>query len=196
MGVYCDTGRPQQPSPSSAQPSSASLTTAWRVVTGTVPKIVGETLGRWANKVVMAIPVPDSAVDMAMGVGEEVGAWNKKEGDVVAELYENQRWWAGPGWTSNLLNLERPPFSDITGVTSHPSLTAITDPAPGWAWTTESWTLDLTWTTVDAEGWEYSDHTWNSKTSQPTIFSLTRRRKWVRGMRKVEEVNAGAKKRN
>ncbi|KAI9098884.1 integral peroxisomal membrane peroxin-domain-containing protein [Phlyctochytrium arcticum] len=98
-------------------------------------------------------------------------------------VFENQRWWAGPGWISRLLPSERPPWSDITGTIACPTLADHQLPGPDWEWDDPTWQLDDEWAETDRDGWVYSDHNWGNRSSQPAVISLTRQRRWIRGMR-------------
>ncbi|KAI8823093.1 Peroxin/Dysferlin domain-containing protein [Fimicolochytrium jonesii] len=100
---------------------------------------------------------------------------------MVVSLFENQRWWAGPGWISHLLAEERAPWSDHSGAMSCPSPDDYTLPH-GWTWHDDDWRCDTSWGTTDPEGWVYSDHKWMNPTPTAGLVSLTRRRRWVRTM--------------
>ncbi|KND02589.1 uncharacterized protein SPPG_03046 [Spizellomyces punctatus DAOM BR117] len=101
---------------------------------------------------------------------------------VTVAVFENQRWWAGPGWIPHLLPTERPPWSDSTGKIVCPTLADHKLPGPGWAWADLDWKVDADWMPTDTEGWVYSDHNWLHPSGQPGLVSLTRRRRWVRSM--------------
>ncbi|KAJ3204182.1 peroxisome- protein [Dinochytrium kinnereticum] len=156
-------------------------TRVWRAITSTIPKVVVRKVLSVLTSIVTSIPVPDSAVDLAPEFldGKDGGSSGVT---TMAELFENQRWWAGPGWTPHMLKIERPSWSDDSGQVERSSKSDITDPAPGWIWTADEWELDLSWASTDSDGWVYTDHNWMSPTGQANIFSLTRRRKWIRPM--------------
>ncbi|KAJ3150365.1 peroxisome- protein [Geranomyces variabilis] len=99
---------------------------------------------------------------------------------VTVSLFENQRWWAGPGWIAHLLSQERTPWSDAAGTVSYPPPTEYQAPR-GWAWI-DDWRIDGEWFATDSEGWVYSDHKWMMPTPHAGLNSLTRRRRWVRTM--------------
>ncbi|KAI8802128.1 integral peroxisomal membrane peroxin-domain-containing protein [Cladochytrium replicatum] len=119
----------------------------------------------------------------------------------IVEVFENQRWWAGSGWTSNLLHKDPPRWSDDTGHFVYQPVSEYPLPGLNWEW------VDY-WKTCGKDerqndGWEYlydlcfvcirtvcfndfvcSDNDWKNPTPQPTMASLTRRRKWIRYMRR------------
>ncbi|KAJ3176516.1 peroxisome- protein [Geranomyces variabilis] len=99
---------------------------------------------------------------------------------VTVSLFENQRWWAGPGWIAHLLSQERTPWSDAAGTVAYPPPTEYQVPQ-GWAWV-DDWRIDGEWFATDSEGWVYSDHKWMMPTPHAGLNSLTRRRRWVRTM--------------
>ncbi|RUS14673.1 integral peroxisomal membrane peroxin-domain-containing protein, partial [Endogone sp. FLAS-F59071] len=117
----------------------------------------------------------------------------------VMSLYENQRWWAGSGFTPQLLRAERDPWSNISGTRSLPHKEDVLPPA-GYTWLDAEWVLDKAgpWTDEqsgvttlvepDEGGWVYTDHRWenprraNAKDKE-SGKSLTRRRRWVRRAR-------------
>ncbi|RUS31019.1 integral peroxisomal membrane peroxin-domain-containing protein [Jimgerdemannia flammicorona] len=132
----------------------------------------------------------------------------KKQNSVnVVSVFENQRWWAGSGFTPQLLRNERGPWSDISGTRTLPAKED--QPAPaGHAWVDGEWTLDETgpWTDEgtgvttlvepDEGGWVYTDHRWeNPKRAdakeKDSGRSLTRRRRWVRRARLTGEALGG-----
>ncbi|CAO3596194.1 unnamed protein product [Absidia cylindrospora] len=114
-------------------------------------------------------------------------------------LYENQRWWTGTGYTSQLLRSERTPWSNITGTEPLPSKENMPPPSH-YQWVDDDWQLDMTgpWSDeilglvsiieCDEKGWVYTDHKWANPKSRPDALqgekdnarSLTRRRRWYR----------------
>ncbi|KAJ3323366.1 hypothetical protein HDV06_001886 [Boothiomyces sp. JEL0866] len=112
-------------------------------------------------------------------------------------LYENQRWWAGVGWVSALLQNERKAWSDGTGTITLPSkdnyeLPAVEDftdlaavKSGKFEWIDEDWELDTKWTETDEQGWVYTNQSWGNPKPNRILGSFTRRRKWVRHMRLV-----------
>mmetsp|Transcript_54851 Transcript_54851/g.151182 ORF Transcript_54851/g.151182 Transcript_54851/m.151182 type:complete len:1189 (-) Transcript_54851:129-3695(-) len=94
---------------------------------------------------------------------------------------------------SNVVPMHRPPYSDETGRIEVDILDKNDVQAPeGYQWATE-WASDLTYTRCDAEGWSYalnfsllSVHMRQRRSlSQPTNWSLVKRRKWFRIMRVI-----------
>ncbi|KAJ3093848.1 hypothetical protein HDU97_008937 [Phlyctochytrium planicorne] len=130
-------------------------TKLWLAITNTIPKAVSEKLARFTTNIITSIPVPDSAVDLApmiLSQGNDTAVANF----VFAELFENQRWWAGLGWTTQMLKMERPPWSDEAGEVERHSKDDISEPAPGWIWVSDDWELDKSWQNADQNGWIYS----------------------------------------
>lgn len=116
-------------------------------------------------------------------------------------LYENQRKWLGIGWTSNLLNYERAPWTDEFLNESPPpedfKLPDYNEDGEDlvWRWVDTNWRLDLTndgaltlknpnkRTKVDPspdDGYVYYDNTWKRATSEDSFGKYTRRRRWLR----------------
>ncbi|ORY07830.1 Pex24p-domain-containing protein [Basidiobolus meristosporus CBS 931.73] len=101
--------------------------------------------------------------------------------DVV--LFENQRWWAGLGWVTNMLSSERTSWSDETGeVPMEPKETFQLQ--RGQKWEDAEWSIINDWreSGADEEGWVYTDHYWKNPRAKPSFTSVTRRRMWVRAM--------------
>ncbi|KAI9314471.1 hypothetical protein BX666DRAFT_1862360 [Dichotomocladium elegans] len=62
---------------------------------------------------------------------------------IVVSVYENQRWWAGSGYTSQLLRSERGGWSNLTGSEPLPQKDELPAP-PSYQWDeNEGWELDL-----------------------------------------------------
>ncbi|KAI9496012.1 hypothetical protein BDB00DRAFT_882235 [Zychaea mexicana] len=66
---------------------------------------------------------------------------------VEVSVYENQRWWAGSGYTSQLLRSERAGWSNLTGSEPLPGKDEMPAPA-SYEWGETGWELDITgpWT--------------------------------------------------
>ncbi|KAI8991738.1 hypothetical protein BDF20DRAFT_846156 [Mycotypha africana] len=65
-------------------------------------------------------------------------------------LYENQRWWAGVGYTSQLLRLERSAWSNITGTEPLPTKEDMPPPTNyEWDHNDNGWQLDTTGPWID-----------------------------------------------
>ncbi|KAI8620373.1 integral peroxisomal membrane peroxin-domain-containing protein [Chytriomyces sp. MP71] len=168
-----------------------------------VPKVLWRRAVQLAERVVTDLPLPDSIVDAvaASGIGwsyakdssssstheASVKEVDQEDPDnITVEVFENQRWWAGPGWTSQMLTEERSPWSDAAGaIKLIPASHTNAPPLAHHVWTDPDWHLDTRWTGTDADGWVYSDHTWSKSAAAPGITSLTRRRRWTRRMRAV-----------
>ncbi|KAJ3315737.1 hypothetical protein HDU76_002131 [Blyttiomyces sp. JEL0837] len=159
-------------------------TVLWQLITSTIPRSVVLFFRRLLAALVKAIPLPDAMVDLGPKLVELEEDLGKKSEIVIVEVYENQRWWAGPGWTSHMLQGERSAWSDETGMSLQPPRSDDdAPPLPGWEWVAKSWTLDTEWSATDEKGWVYSDHNWQSPSPTAGLMSLTRRRRWYRSMR-------------
>ncbi|KAL1924382.1 uncharacterized protein VTP21DRAFT_7417 [Calcarisporiella thermophila] len=123
----------------------------------------------------------------------ETGVKYLEEGARISvEVFENQRWWAEVGFTSQLLGKgmdgawtdemgkRRPPKDDI-------------EPPRGYAWSEEKWHMATQeWAQnkygggvrPDSDGWVYFDRTWQKPREESAMGGLevwpTRRRVWVR----------------
>ncbi|ORZ09193.1 Peroxin/Dysferlin domain-containing protein [Absidia repens] len=125
------------------------------------------------------------------------------------EVYENQRWWLGANWTSNMLSTERGPWTDnqLTAISSKEEFklpqpvekTAITGQRNDvkqvtiktWNWADSDWWVDMTGELdgrVDHGGWEYGNNAWHHLTGMPAMQTFTRRRRWCRRARLVERL--------
>ncbi|CAG8493913.1 1477_t:CDS:2, partial [Cetraspora pellucida] len=116
-------------------------------------------------------------------------------------LCENQRWWLGLDWTTNLFPNERPPWSDEYNepvndkdtfeLPQHKEMITPEDPNTRktieWEWVDPSWWIDYGGA-VDKEGWEYFDNRWNNPSSKSAFRRYTRRRKWARTARMIETI--------
>lgn len=125
-------------------------------------------------------------------------------------ICENQRKWLGIGWTANLLNYERAPFTDeFLNETQPPDEFVLPEYTQGqslagmpnseddlvWRWIDKTWRLDLTndgsltlknhdkKTVANPnrdEGYIYYDNVWKKPSSEDSFGKYTRRRRWVR----------------
>ncbi|KAG9307486.1 hypothetical protein G9A89_017316 [Geosiphon pyriformis] len=132
---------------------------------------------------------------------------SKTSADLVFRfvLYENQRWWLGLDWTTNLFPNERPPWSDEYNEPTNnknsfqlppPSIQLTASPdepnmlirkTEEWRWVDSEWWVDLDGD-VDKEGWEYADNRWKHFSGKGGFRRYTRRRKWVRAAQLVETI--------
>jgi hypothetical protein len=135
---------------------------------------------------------------------------NKEENKSCTDLifrfviYENQRWWLGLDWTTNLFLNERPAWSDEYNEPTNPkssfelppTSTIIETPENSnvlikktmeWKWENSDWWIDYDGD-VDKDGWEYADNRWNNFSSKGGFRKYTRRRKWVRTARLIETI--------
>ncbi|CAO3654567.1 unnamed protein product [Mucor hiemalis] len=109
---------------------------------------------------------------------------------IQISIYENQRWWAGSGYTSQLLRSERSGWSNITGLEPLPPKDDMPSPMH-YTWADDDdWHLDTTGPWVDdaleivvscafsnsairtliecdEDGWVYSDHRWSNPRNRP-----------------------------
>lgn len=132
----------------------------------------------------------------------------KKNADLIFQfvVYENQRWWLGLDWNTNLFPQERPAWSDeynesvpstdmftlpppSTTLTIHPSETSkYIRRTMSWCWADDTWRIDRESRPVDSDGWEYGNNRWEKLTPASSMGKYTRRRRWIRAARLVEEV--------
>ncbi|CAG8607581.1 1854_t:CDS:2 [Paraglomus occultum] len=131
------------------------------------------------------------------------GSKNSTEMVYSFVLYENQRWWLGLDWTTNLFPNERPAWSDEYNEATNnkdsfqlpPPDTSITVPQDNpnvmvrktteWRWVDPDWWIDMDGN-VDKDGWEYADNHWKNFTGKGGFRRYTRRRKWIRTARCIE----------
>ncbi|OBZ82953.1 Peroxisomal membrane protein PEX30 [Choanephora cucurbitarum] len=134
---------------------------------------------------------------------------DKKKGSQVEmifqfEVYENQRWWLGVNWTTNMMPSERTPWTDnqLKPIASKediklPESTLQEQPENGctiskvWSWVDGDWWVDMTGelqNKVDHNGWEYGNNAWKQTSGTPGMQTFTRRRRWCRRARLVEHV--------
>ncbi|KAI9312992.1 integral peroxisomal membrane peroxin-domain-containing protein [Zopfochytrium polystomum] len=179
-------------------------TPVWDAVVVGIPTMLRDKSYSLVAAVVRAIPIPDAIG----GVGSTspmrpttttttaaAAITAAQDATATAEIFENQRWWAGPGWTPHLLQGERDAFSDASGAAVARPTSDAEPPAgrgPGWAWSDAAWTVDFAWARTDAEGWVYSDHQWGAPSDRQGVAALTRRRRWVRKMQQVAAAGGGA----
>ncbi|OAD08382.1 hypothetical protein MUCCIDRAFT_105347 [Mucor lusitanicus CBS 277.49] len=102
------------------------------------------------------------------------------EVSLLFEIYQNQRYWFGLGWTESLLQSEREPWTDnqlkpiiskdeyklpketrstLQDLDTHVKRTII----KSWVWTDRDWWIDMTGELedkVDRDGWQYGDNGW------------------------------------
>ncbi|KAJ1566345.1 hypothetical protein HK405_010176 [Cladochytrium tenue] len=103
----------------------------------------------------------------------------------VVEVYENQRWWAGREWTTQMQPRERPPWSDGLGnAVQRPLVTKEPPRKPGWEWVDSVWFIDQDWAPTDDEGWVYCDTNWSASSASASAGAtlVTRQRRWIRRM--------------
>ncbi|KAI9345626.1 integral peroxisomal membrane peroxin-domain-containing protein [Obelidium mucronatum] len=168
-----------------------------------LPKVLYRRGVMVGESVVRGLPLPDSVVDFSVGqyawgvgdcassneakaeVDENLEEQQGSIAKVTVELFENQRWWAGPGWTATMLGEERASWSDGPGTTKLIEKSAGSAPLQGYEWDDDDWILDFDWTATDSDGWVYSDHNWTNPSKSAGITSLTRRRRWIRLMKEA-----------
>lgn len=125
------------------------------------------------------------------------------------EVYENQRWWLGVNWTTNMMPSERDPWTDnqLKPIPSkehfklpEPSIKTITFTNSNnqhvkrttnkvWSWADGDWWVDMTGELqgkIDHNGWEYGNNAWKQMSGLPGMQTFTRRRRWCRRARLVE----------
>ena len=95
------------------------------------------------------------------------------------QIYENERWWVGAGWSPPMLT-ELSHFSDMTGQLAAPK-ESFKLQSSMFQWVDE-WKVDKSFREVDSDGWEYGDANWQNWKRKPSWNSFTRRRKWIRQM--------------
>lgn len=124
------------------------------------------------------------------------------------EVFENQRWWLGVNWTTNMMPSERGPWTDnqLKPIVSkeefelpEPTVKTTTQTVNDkviertlhkvWSWADGDWWVDMTGELqgkIDHNGWEYGNNAWKQLTGMPGIQTFTRRRRWCRRARLVE----------
>eukprot|EP00276_Gloeochaete_wittrockiana_P010746 CAMPEP_0184647016 /NCGR_PEP_ID=MMETSP0308-20130426/3860_1 /TAXON_ID=38269 /ORGANISM="Gloeochaete witrockiana, Strain SAG 46.84" /LENGTH=557 /DNA_ID=CAMNT_0027077613 /DNA_START=1211 /DNA_END=2888 /DNA_ORIENTATION=- len=102
-----------------------------------------------------------------------------RSGPLRVETYENQRWWAGLGWSEKLLPRDPPHYSDKMGKYSRPQVAFKL--LQGYVWTSE-WTLDFDGREEEHGGWHYGNNQWCDWSPSEGEARSTRRRKWTRSM--------------
>ncbi|KAL0096429.1 integral peroxisomal membrane peroxin-domain-containing protein [Phycomyces blakesleeanus] len=123
------------------------------------------------------------------------------------EVFENQRWWLGMGWTTNMMPSERTAWTDnqLMPILSkekfdlpepteaNPTMRVIT--SKSWSWADSEWWVDMTKELdgkIDRNGWAYGNNAWHLFTSSPGLGTYTRRRRWCRRARLIERINEKA----
>ncbi|KAI7891511.1 Peroxin/Dysferlin domain-containing protein [Mucor mucedo] len=124
------------------------------------------------------------------------------------EVFENQRWWLGVNWTTNMMPSERSPWTDnqlkpipakeefklpestvktSTHTVNNEIIKRTTNKV--WSWADGDWWVDMTGELagkIDHNGWEYGNNAWKQMSGLPGIQTFTRRRRWCRRARLVE----------
>ncbi|KAJ3344157.1 hypothetical protein HDU83_005383 [Entophlyctis luteolus] len=133
-----------------------------------VPKVVWRRTYEIMEAAVQGMPLPDSVVDLSQRFGwSKMAAASRTESNddadctlrqrIMVEVFENQRWWAGAGWTPNMLDSERSAWSDDSGLAKLAQKSPDSaPPLPNHIWIDEDWILDGDWAAVDEEGWVYT----------------------------------------
>ncbi|CEO99827.1 hypothetical protein PBRA_007561 [Plasmodiophora brassicae] len=112
---------------------------------------------------------------------------------VVVHTYENQRFWLGRGWLSQMLPTDRPTWSDADGneelPRDHPAFDLPSD--RHWVWE-GPWKIDKgqlrppdLGPCVDANGWEYAHDFPRQYTHKRRWTDNVRRRRWYRVRRLI-----------
>ncbi|KAI9204667.1 integral peroxisomal membrane peroxin-domain-containing protein [Polychytrium aggregatum] len=123
----------------------------------------------------------DSAVELSHSDDDSGPTQSNR---ITIDVFENQRW-TNFKWTSRLGPNERASWSDRTGKIQQPSRSTIELPSDEWRWDGE-WEMDCKWGECDQNGWQYSDHHWQCPSPTQLIVSLTRRKRWIRSMIRVD----------
>ncbi|KAG1152377.1 hypothetical protein G6F37_000211 [Rhizopus arrhizus] len=134
---------------------------------------------------------------------------NRSEMIFQFEVFENQRWWLGVHWTTNMMPNERGPWTDsqLKPITNKDDFklpegdtkvtyrnvsekeTIKTTIHKTWTWADGDWWVDMTGELqgkVDQNGWEYGNNAWKQPSGVPGLQTFTRRRRWCRRARLVE----------
>ncbi|CEP07448.1 hypothetical protein [Parasitella parasitica] len=125
---------------------------------------------------------------------------------LIFQVYENQRWWLGLGWTESLLQNEREPWTDnqLKPIIStyeyklpkekrsifHDKDNVEKITVKNWLWTDRDWWVDMTGELdgrIDKNGWQYGDNRWQDLMPTPGPNSFTRQRKWCRRVKLIEK---------
>ncbi|KAG0169872.1 peroxisome- protein [Apophysomyces sp. BC1034] len=166
---------------------------------------------QWFMQLIKRFRVEQSKALHALQTEEENEAQVGQRSEMVFqfEVYENQRWWLGMDWTTNMMPSERGPWTDkqLKAISSKesfhlPETTQNTTYHPigdgsvierrtskTWQWADGDWWVDMTGEVqnrVDQNGWEYGNNAWKYTTGMPGIKTFTRRRRWCRRARLVE----------
>jgi len=101
-------------------------------------------------------------------------------------IFENQRWWPGKGWCSQMLPGERSPWSDDFGKVELRKESIIL-PNKEWEWTVD-WTFIVSANT-DSEGWDYASRfkKFEDPFRKKSFLHSVRRRKWIRTCAKIDD---------
>ena len=125
---------------------------------------------------------------------------------IVVINFNFYRWWAGVGWQEAVLPHERNAWSDETGAITLASKETYRLPTVHdypdlddyireysskgfFEWVDDNWELDFEWSAVDREGWEYCNQVWTNPRESRGMGSFTRRRKWVRHMKLIQQAS-------
>ncbi|KAI9271455.1 Peroxin/Dysferlin domain-containing protein [Sporodiniella umbellata] len=133
---------------------------------------------------------------------------NRTEMIFQFEVYENQRWWLGVHWTTNMMPNERAPWTDshLKSIVNKDDFqlpednTKVSQRSAGsksiqtttkktWTWADGDWWVDMTGELqgkIDQNGWEYGNNAWKQLSGVPGMQTFTRRRRWCRRARLVE----------
>lgn len=87
----------------------------------------------------------------------------------VNEIFENQRYWFGIGWRSQVLIDDPSPWSTEDGQ-------SVDDPTE---MSDQEWKIDME-KNEDSFGWMHGGHAWDDWKSNSHWWTVTRRRKWMR----------------
>lgn len=142
------------------------------------------------------------------GNNVDVSTGTRSEMIFQFEVFENQRWWLGVNWTTNMMPSERSPWTDnllkpipskeqfqlpeatvktSTHTINNESVKRTTSKV--WSWADGDWWVDMTGELagkIDHNGWEYGNNAWKQMSGLPGIQTFTRRRRWCRRARLVE----------
>ncbi|KAI9260461.1 Peroxin/Dysferlin domain-containing protein [Helicostylum pulchrum] len=145
---------------------------------------------------------------LKISTNESESTGNRSEMIFQFEVFENQRWWLGVNWTTNMMPSERGPWTDNQLKPIHskeyfklpePTIKTSSSTVNGktierttnktWGWADGDWWVDMTGELqgkIDHNGWEYGNNAWKQMSGLPGIQTFTRRRRWCRRARLVE----------
>lgn len=155
------------------------------------------------------------ALDLIQTTSEDVNTPKDGEQSEMVfqfEVFENQRWWLGVNWTTNMMPSERSAWTDnqLKAIPAKekfqlPEATTKTGTHTVngelvkrtthkvWSWVDADWWVDMTGELagkIDHNGWEYGNNAWKQMNGLPGIQTFTRRRRWCRRGRLVgREIN-------